>query len=141
MTQEELLDLFKIVALMQGAFILGISLVIFWYYFRRALRSVAMNMHVLMVVASYICITTCTIVTVNREVYSTEDWWYWLLAIGYILGDVALLIMFKYQIDKHARQKIEQEIAAKKEAIYSQANAKRGGADLAKREDSPPDAL
>lgn len=95
------MEFIKIISACQGAFILGVTVVIFFYYIRIKKKDKGLKFHIVFVSASYSLITIATIISVYKEVYWLTDPWYWFVGGGYLFGDIALLTMLRRVVRRH----------------------------------------
>lgn len=91
----------KLITLCQGMFIVGISIIIFILHFTLKEIDRQIKRHIFFVSVGFLCVLTCTIITVFREVYHPNDFWYWILGIGYLLIDISLIILFRLLLRKY----------------------------------------
>lgn len=96
MANAEIAEILKAVALSQGAFVLGITIVIFYHYFKRVRQLNSVGWHTITVSLSYILLLAATMISIFREKYEVHDWWYWVVGIGYIAGDISLIFLFRH---------------------------------------------
>lgn len=88
-------EILKAVAMAQGAFAFGITLVVFYYYFKPFRNITAMRQHILLVSLSYLMLTAATMTSIFRGKYDLQDWWNYLVLSAYLIGDVSLFVLFK----------------------------------------------
>ena len=97
-----------LIALVQGAFVLGISIIILIYFFKNGARAAIgyrQTLHVIFIAASYIGLTLITLRGVHKGIFFPphSDWFVVLpgLMLFYFLGDYALWQMFEHHKEKH----------------------------------------
>lgn len=97
MTQEYV---FRLFAISQGAFVLGLTAFIFYYYTSHYKLTDNKSRRLLKIgfSLSYIMLTVATIRTAMHSIYEWGDLWYWLVIVGYLMGDVCLIYLFRLSI-------------------------------------------
>lgn len=115
------LDILKLIGLAQGAFVLGVTFGILYYYIHRSVVERMVLWHLLSIIVSYILVTIGTVITASRQIYQPLDRWYFFVFVGYAFGDFALVIIFKHQLQKHREEKLSREIDAEKDKRYKEA--------------------
>lgn len=88
---------FSLFAVAQGAAVLGLTIFIFMYYLPKRKSHIKENMrwHVILIAASYIMLTSCTVQTAAMQFYRWGNIWYWFTTIAYIVGDISLIFIFR----------------------------------------------
>lgn len=99
------MEIIKTIAGCQGAFVLGVSVVILFYYLRLPHEQRSLQYHIILISASYNLITAATMISVYREVYSFGDAWFLVVGIGYLFGDISLMTMLRRVVKKHKPKK------------------------------------
>jgi ABC-type Fe3+-siderophore transport system permease subunit len=95
-------DWLKLFTMCQGAFVFGITIFIFLYYFKsKKIVPYRVKLHVLFVSFGFLLVLGCTMITVFRQVYHYEDFWYWLLGLGYLITDIGLITLFIAKLKDH----------------------------------------
>lgn len=89
------MEALKIISACQGAYILGVTIVIFLYYVKSGYKDRSMKYHVIAISISYIFLTVATMISIYREVYQWGDPWFLITFVGYICGDVSLMTMLR----------------------------------------------
>ena len=94
MTAQYWVSLF---AVMQGAFVFGLSVFLFAYYLPKKKSHLKSNSrwHVILVVFSYILLTAATVQTAAFWFYNWGNVWYWMISIAYLSGDIALVFILR----------------------------------------------
>lgn len=95
------IQVLKTVAMIQGGLVLGVCMMIFYFYSRYGVRFSATQFHVLTISLSYMLLILATIISVSRAYYEWGDVWFWIVGTGYLIGDISLFIMFRTQVRKH----------------------------------------
>jgi hypothetical protein len=116
-------DVFKLLAMMQGAFVLGVAVAIAFYYFKRTATENRASWSLLAVCISYMLVLAGTIITISRQVYTFTDPCYYLVGTGYLLGDIALIVELKRVIDNHLTAKINRRYEQEWDKIRKEKNA------------------
>lgn len=93
---------FTLFAISQGAFVLGLTVFIFWHYMPKKNSELKdpLRWHIISVATSYILLTIATIGSAAYNLYNWGDAWYWIVAFAYIIGDVSLIIVFRRSVKK-----------------------------------------
>lgn len=84
-------------AVLQGTIVLGLTAYVFIYYVPKdpeAFKDKA-RLRISMATGSYILLTLATVITAALGFYKPGDLWYWLVAVAYIIGDIAIFRIFK----------------------------------------------
>lgn len=93
-------EILKALALAQGSFAFGITLIIFYYYFRPFKGITPMRQHIILISVSYLLLMAATMISIFRDKYEITDWWNLIVGVGYIIGDISLFILFKQILKK-----------------------------------------
>lgn len=91
--------IFTLLAIFHGSGVVGFTAFVFFYYAPKNKKDY-LKWHIITVAASYNIITMATIITVALKFYVWGDLWYFLITIGYILGDISLFFVFKHAVKK-----------------------------------------
>jgi len=92
-------QIFTLFAIFHGSGVIGFTTYIFFYYAPKDGKD-NLRWHIVTIAASYVIITMATVITVGLKFYVWGDIWYFLIAIGYVLGDVSLYFVFKHAVYK-----------------------------------------
>lgn len=95
-------DYFILFAISQGSTVLGITIFIFWHYLPRKKCDIEsfVKVNTALIALSYLLLTAATIETAAKGVYKAGDFWYLSVTAAYIIGDISLLILFRYSLKK-----------------------------------------
>ncbi|MER3499689.1 MAG: hypothetical protein C4308_14200 [Chitinophagaceae bacterium] len=87
----------------------GLALFIFIFYVPKNKKAFynKIRWYVMCISASYILLTVATIITAFRGIYSFGNFWYFLVTIAYLLGDVGLIILLKFTIHQRIKEYYE----------------------------------
>ena len=97
-------ELLKSIAFVHASFMLGLCAIVLYYYFVRIRTIGLMQWHVLSVVIAHIGLTICTMITISKDIYLSDDPWFYVAGISYLLTDISLLAMWKNQINKQRNE-------------------------------------
>lgn len=92
--------LFRLFAISQGAFVLGLTAFIFSWYTSHYKQADNKKRRLLKIgfALSYIMLTVATIRTAIFSVYDWGDVWYWIVIAGYFIGDICLIYLFRLSL-------------------------------------------
>jgi hypothetical protein len=95
-------ELFTLFAISQGCLVLGIAVFVFFFYFPKNKVQVksAIYWHTISMVLSYALLLIATIRTAIMECYSWPSYWYALVTIAYIIGDISIVFIFRKALKK-----------------------------------------
>lgn len=98
---------FKILAVVHGGMVLGLTIFIFSYYFPKTKRQVynILRWHIVTIALSYIMLTTATIVSILLDMYVWGGIWYNVVMLAYVIGDVSLFLVLKVTLKGHNMDK------------------------------------
>lgn len=88
-----------LLAILQGSFVIGFTTYVFFYYVPKKGKD-DLRKHILTIAASYNLLTMSSIITIALHFYIWGDWWYWLIGLAYLLGDISLYYVFKHTVKK-----------------------------------------
>jgi hypothetical protein len=98
---------FILFAIAQGSAVMGFTFFIFLYYVpKKKSQLTNIRLHVTFISLSYICLTIATILTAITGLIQV-DFWYWIVLLAYIIGDVALIYIFRACAKRDAHEKIK----------------------------------
>lgn len=95
--------LFQIIAACQGAFVLSISIVIFFTYLSLPRTERDLLIHILFISISYALLIGCTLISIYNDFYSAGHIWRFMCLGAYVVGDFSLIKMFRRVRDKKRR--------------------------------------
>ena len=101
--EQTIKTIFTFLAIIQGCLVLGLTIYIFGYYVPKKGDQIRswLRWHVITVASSYILLTMATIKTAAMGSYNWGDWWYWMVSLAYVTGDISLVFVFKEAVRKH----------------------------------------
>ncbi len=99
---------FTLLAIGQGALVLGLTIFIFFYYFPKTEGEVHDHFRwwKIAAAASYILLTIATIQTAVIRIWPWGDFWYWCVIAAYGVGDVSLVVLFRDSVIKRRKEKL-----------------------------------
>ena len=97
---------FMLFAVTHGGLMLGLTLFIFIFYVPKNKEDFynKTRWYMVCISASYILLTVATIITAFRGIYAFDNFWYFLVTISYILGDVGLIILLKFILGERVKE-------------------------------------
>lgn len=99
--------IFSLISIAQGGFLLGFTGFLFVYYLpkkREDLKS-DIRWHVILISISYFLLTLSTIIISITHLYDLDRFWYSIVSIGYILGDISLFFVFRHVARRNGNKK------------------------------------
>lgn len=99
---------FVIFAVSQGALVLGMTIFVFFYYLPKTRTELHDHFRwwKMAAAASYIMLTFATIQTATIQAWSWGDFWYWCVTGGYVIGDAAVIILFRDAVIRRHRKEL-----------------------------------
>lgn len=91
----DILEVLKIFTMMEAMFVVGVSVVLLYLYFKRREAPFNLRLVYFLLTVGFVLVLVCTVITVWRAVYMLSDFWYWILIVGYTVTDLGLLIGLK----------------------------------------------
>jgi len=101
--------IFTLAAIAQGSFVIGYTIFILIYYLPKKKNHIrhTTKRHVILISLSYILLTTGTVWTAVHGFYSWGNFWYWAIFLGYTIGDIGLIMIFRTISRRDAKIKLE----------------------------------
>lgn len=100
---------FSLLAISQGALVLGLTLFIMTYYLPKTRKHFRerVRWHIVSVSLSYILLTIATVKTAAFEYYNWGDGWYWIVTVAYIVGDVSIIVVFREAVKESKKEQLK----------------------------------
>ena len=91
------IEVLKTIALCQGAYVFGITTVIFIYHVHPTTKSDKILRHYIVLKSlSYLGLLTATMISIWTRRYDLYDPWNYIVWSSYAVGDIALFKLLKY---------------------------------------------
>lgn len=84
----------KIIIVMQGCFLIGVTACIFVYYARKVKKFSLMQVHIASVSLSHWLLIIATMRTMWKGLYRLTDVWFFIVFLAYVLSNFALFVMY-----------------------------------------------
>lgn len=102
---------FSLFSLIQGTIVFGLTGYILYYYLPKQKGHIrdAVRWYIVSGALSYVLLTFATIKTAAFHLWDWGDIWYWIVTLGYIIGDISLAVVFREAVKEERKKKINNQ--------------------------------